>query len=418
MRSRLLHEVTGLRTFVVVMGTGDDAVEQLARFARDEGVGGAAISAVGACREATLAYFDPEQLAYQDIPVDEQAEVLSFLGDIALRGEDPAVHAHAVLGRRDGSTVGGHVQRLVVWPTLEAIVTESPGTCASGSTRRPGSHSCRSTSPSGPASADRRRGSAGQPAPAGCGRRAAVGRTSGDRHVPRRSPLGHGGTPPVWRGEAWRVRGGTDMAFAESRVRHDDNVLTRTPDLVRWGPVIAGVIIGAGFCVLLNTLWFAIAYSIGDGVGGALAWLVGVTVAVALFVSGWVAGALAGVRGMLAGLVNGVAAWALLLVLWAVAVLSGTANMWAGPPPGAGDAAATAGFAFTVQAALWTGFWSLLVGLVLAAVGGVVGGRMRRPTVAGGRPPQRRETTRGNGSTGGDGRTVMLDDSADARPPS
>lgn len=29
-------------------------------------------------------------------------------------------------GKRDGSTVGGHVQRLVVSPTLEVVVTESP----------------------------------------------------------------------------------------------------------------------------------------------------------------------------------------------------------------------------------------------------------------------------------------------------
>jgi len=37
------------------------------------------------------------------------------------------------------------------------------------------------------------------------------------------------------------------MAFVESRLRHDDTTVTRTPDLVRWGPVFAGVIIGLGF---------------------------------------------------------------------------------------------------------------------------------------------------------------------------
>jgi uncharacterized protein len=31
-----------------------------------------------------------------------------------------------VLGVRDGSTVGGHLQRAVVWPTLDVIVTETP----------------------------------------------------------------------------------------------------------------------------------------------------------------------------------------------------------------------------------------------------------------------------------------------------
>ncbi|MDN5747492.1 MAG: DNA-binding protein [Pseudonocardia sp.] len=126
MKSRLLHDADGLRTFAVVLAKGDEVTEELTRFAREHGVTGAALTAVGACREATLGYFDPEALTYLDIPVGEQVEVLSLLGDIASKDGEPALHAHAVLGRRDGSTVGGHVQRAVVWPTLEVIVTESP----------------------------------------------------------------------------------------------------------------------------------------------------------------------------------------------------------------------------------------------------------------------------------------------------
>lgn len=126
MRSKLLHETEGLRTFALVLAKNDEAAAVLARFAHDHGVTGAGFTAVGACREATLAYFDPDAMQYQDIPVTEQAEVLSLAGDIATNDGKPAVHAHAVLGLRDGSTVGGHLQRAVVWPTLEVIVTETP----------------------------------------------------------------------------------------------------------------------------------------------------------------------------------------------------------------------------------------------------------------------------------------------------
>lgn len=126
MKSRMLHEADGLRTFAVVMDKGDDAAEELARFAREQGVTGAAFTAVGACRSATLAYFDRDTVSYADIPVTEQVEVLSLVGDIATTDGEPAVHAHAVLGRRDGSTVGGHLKGAAVWPTLEVVVTESP----------------------------------------------------------------------------------------------------------------------------------------------------------------------------------------------------------------------------------------------------------------------------------------------------
>jgi uncharacterized protein len=126
MKSRQLHEVDGLRTFAVVMDKGDDAVTELGRFAAEHKINGASLTAVGACREATLAYFDPDELAYQDIAVNQQAEVLSLLGDIAEQDGNPALHAHAVLGLRDGSTVGGHLRRAIVWPTLEIVITETP----------------------------------------------------------------------------------------------------------------------------------------------------------------------------------------------------------------------------------------------------------------------------------------------------
>jgi predicted DNA-binding protein with PD1-like motif len=55
--------------------------------------------------------------------VDEQVEVLSMIGDIALWNGKPVVHTHVVLGHRDGSTVGGHVWELHPNPTLEVFVT-------------------------------------------------------------------------------------------------------------------------------------------------------------------------------------------------------------------------------------------------------------------------------------------------------
>jgi predicted DNA-binding protein with PD1-like motif len=59
--------------------------------------------------------------------VDEQTEVLSMIGDIALGEEgDPEIHAHIVLGRRDATTVGGHLLEATVRPTLEVVLTEAP----------------------------------------------------------------------------------------------------------------------------------------------------------------------------------------------------------------------------------------------------------------------------------------------------
>lgn len=127
MKTKLLHESDGKRTFAVILGTGDEALSCLKAFATKELLGGAQITAIGALSQARLAYFDWETKAYQPIEVSEQVEVASLVGDVAM-GPDgtPSVHVHAVLGRRDGAALAGHLEEAYVRPTLEIIVTEMP----------------------------------------------------------------------------------------------------------------------------------------------------------------------------------------------------------------------------------------------------------------------------------------------------
>lgn len=126
MQAKQLHETDGLRTFAVIFDKGDEAKSGLEAFARDHDVTGASLTAIGAFQDATLGYFHPEAMEYRDIPVAEQVEVLSLVGDIALNGDEPEVHAHVVVGRENGQTAGGHLQAATVWPTLEVIVEETP----------------------------------------------------------------------------------------------------------------------------------------------------------------------------------------------------------------------------------------------------------------------------------------------------
>jgi predicted DNA-binding protein with PD1-like motif len=127
MMTKLLDDNDGLRTYAVILETGDEVVGCLARFAREAEVTGARLSGIGAFRRAVLQYFDWEAKAYQDIPVEEQVEVASLNGDIGVdEAGKPALHVHLVLGRRDGSALAGHLKSAEVRPTLEVLVTDTP----------------------------------------------------------------------------------------------------------------------------------------------------------------------------------------------------------------------------------------------------------------------------------------------------
>ena len=113
-------------TWALVFDKGDEPISQLEHFAKEQRLSAASFTSIGAFSNAVLGYFDRERKEYQEIPVEEQVEVLSLVGDIALDEREPKIHAHVVLGRRDGATVGGHLLRAHVWPTLELVLRESP----------------------------------------------------------------------------------------------------------------------------------------------------------------------------------------------------------------------------------------------------------------------------------------------------
>jgi predicted DNA-binding protein with PD1-like motif len=127
MQHKLLHENNGQRTFAVVLDAGEEVVESLQLFVDRHGVTAAQFTAIGALSDVVLMYFDWQKKTYLRIPVQEQVEVASLIGDVAIApGGAAALHAHLVIGKRDGSAMAGHLGEAHVRPTLEVILTESP----------------------------------------------------------------------------------------------------------------------------------------------------------------------------------------------------------------------------------------------------------------------------------------------------
>jgi hypothetical protein len=125
MRSKLLNADPPI-TYAVVLDTGDEVIGELGKFVREQEVEAASLTAIGAFSRAVLGYFEWETKRYKKIPVGEQVEVLSLLGDVAVGDQGPTLHLHAVLGKADGSVVGGHLIEAYVRPTLEVILIQPP----------------------------------------------------------------------------------------------------------------------------------------------------------------------------------------------------------------------------------------------------------------------------------------------------
>lgn len=125
MQSRVID--TQPNTYAVIFETGDEVTEGLGAFAKEHGLSASHFTAIGGFQDVTLGYFDWNKKDYKHIPVREQVEVLSLIGDIALDKGVPKVHAHVIVAKSDGTAHGGHLLKAHVRPTLEVIVVESAG---------------------------------------------------------------------------------------------------------------------------------------------------------------------------------------------------------------------------------------------------------------------------------------------------
>jgi uncharacterized protein len=125
MKVKLIH-ADGEKTYAIVFDKGDEVIQGLTGFAKQHRLTAGQITAIGALSDAVLGFFDRQRKEYQRISVNEQVEVLSLIGDIALDNEEAKVHVHVVVGKADGTAHGGHLLEAHVWPTLEVIVVEPP----------------------------------------------------------------------------------------------------------------------------------------------------------------------------------------------------------------------------------------------------------------------------------------------------
>lgn len=125
-------------------------------------------------------------------------------------------------------------------------------------------------------------------------------------------------------------------------VTREDTVPSRPVDLVRWGPVIAGLLAALSTLAVLSVLGLAIGlgnYDPGDRLSnfglGAGIWA-GISALLSFLVGGWMAARTAGVRGRNNGILNGAMVWflAIPMLLYllgsGVSALVGTATNVAG----------------------------------------------------------------------------------------
>jgi uncharacterized protein len=119
----------GARTFRVNFVKGDEIMSGMTEFAEKYRIKNGHFTAIGAINKGTFGWSDVERgLGQKKIPLNEEAEVVSFLGSISTDSQGRSnVHGHGSVALSDGSVKGGHWWEAYVSIIAEVFVTEEEG---------------------------------------------------------------------------------------------------------------------------------------------------------------------------------------------------------------------------------------------------------------------------------------------------
>lgn len=112
--------------YFLVVDRGEETLEAITRFATETGLRAAGFYGIGAIDRLTLGFYDLGRKTYERGSWEEDLEVASLIGNLAVVDGGPYPHVHGVFGRRDFSTLAGHVFEAVVSVALEITVVTGP----------------------------------------------------------------------------------------------------------------------------------------------------------------------------------------------------------------------------------------------------------------------------------------------------
>lgn len=123
----MIYTETGA-AFVIRMEQGDDILKSLKQFADAKKVQAAFFEGIGSLYRAKLGHYDfQDTKTYKYETFDEDLEILTLSGNISTMNEKALPHAHATLGRRDFSVIGGHLEEGSLANMVEVNLSQLPG---------------------------------------------------------------------------------------------------------------------------------------------------------------------------------------------------------------------------------------------------------------------------------------------------
>ena len=115
-------------TYILRFDRGDEMVQGLKDFCRDEGIQAGGVMAIGGAGEVILSYYNLETKEYEDMEMrGKNLEVIGVVGTVSVHNEEIVIHIHGTIAGKDLIPKAGHIKKMIISTTAEVVLTALKG---------------------------------------------------------------------------------------------------------------------------------------------------------------------------------------------------------------------------------------------------------------------------------------------------
>ena len=108
--------------YIIRLDQNDQIIASLLAFAKKERVRLATIQGLGAVKDFTVGFFNPESRQYQEQKFQGFYEITTLLGNMTTKDGEPYLHVHATFGDENFQILGGHLKEATISVTGEVFI--------------------------------------------------------------------------------------------------------------------------------------------------------------------------------------------------------------------------------------------------------------------------------------------------------
>ena len=113
--------------WVVSINIGEEVVETLKKFCKDNKIKLGTINGIGAVKKATIGFYDLKTKKYYPKELKGDYEITSLSGNVSTMDGEVYLHLHINLADSTYNTFGGHLNSAVIGGVGEIIIDEIDG---------------------------------------------------------------------------------------------------------------------------------------------------------------------------------------------------------------------------------------------------------------------------------------------------